>query len=160
MIISRSLAGLMAAIIISAIFLVTTGPASAAPPTVTPAAGAVGEAPDYSSENWADRWDYSNVEDLSLTPVVNSFNASNLTMSSPAGSLSLDIGPNGYVEPVWSSGVLAHGRDAGIKPLDAGRYQRLSFRMWSSGEGTGQVRGWIITRPQKQRISASRIIRE
>ncbi|MHB1391309.1 MAG: hypothetical protein ACYCXF_08820 [Thermoleophilia bacterium] len=132
--ITRMLAG----IVVTIVFLASAAPGYAAAPSVTPAAGSVIEAPDYSSENWADRWDYSNAEDLSVTPRVQSYNLNNLSMS--GGSLSFDTMPQGFIEPIWASWVFSHGRDAGIHPADAGRYTHLSFRMWSSAnDNSGQI---------------------
>lgn len=128
---------ILMAIALFAGLLMAAAPALAAPPTVTPAVPSVNEAPDYASENWADPWDYNNVEDLSLTPVVQSVNVSSLAMN--GGTLSFN-NSNGYIVPVWSSGAFAHGRDADIRPVDAGRYTRLSFRMYSSvASNAGQI---------------------
>lgn len=45
-----------------AVFLAAAPAGLAAAPAVTPSVATISEAPDYSSENWADRWDYSNAE--------------------------------------------------------------------------------------------------
>ncbi|MFA5802371.1 MAG: hypothetical protein WC911_07830 [Thermoleophilia bacterium] len=103
--------------------------ASAVPPAVSPAVAGFNEAADYSSEAFADPFDFGNAEDLNLTPNVATFNVSNVTMN--GGNLAFDAAPGGMIQPV-QSGAFPHGRDSDIYTLDASKYSRLSIRMYSS----------------------------
>ncbi|MHB8793723.1 MAG: hypothetical protein ACYC6O_10370 [Thermoleophilia bacterium] len=131
----KAFAGLLVAAalladVFSAGLLITAAPALAAPAVVSPAAPSVAESADYSSEAWADPWDFSNGEDLSLTPQVQSWNVANLAMS--GGNLSFDTAAGGFIEPVMTWGAFPHGRDSQLHTIDAGKYTHISFRMWSS----------------------------
>ena len=103
--------------------------ASAAPPTATvTATGAV----DFATERWGDAWDFSNGDDLLLDggPTMGLRDA-----VIRGGQLSFGLAEPGYVSPLWGGypGALYLGRD-GLAPqnrIDAGRFTRLSFSMWS-----------------------------
>jgi hypothetical protein len=103
-----------------------SAPAAAAPPTAATAAV------DFATERWGDPWDFSNGEDLLLDggPTMGLRDA-----AIRGGQLSFGMAGPGYVSPLWGGypGSLYLGRD-GLAPqnrIDAGRFTRLSFSMWS-----------------------------
>lgn len=141
----KPVAAIAGAFFLAALFAVMiagVSRAAGAVSTVTPAVSSVNEAPDYATDKWSDPWDYNNAEDLNLTPNVASSGIANATMN--GGILSYDIaGSSNYIEPAWGSGVVAHGRDTDINPIDAGKYTRLSFRMYASADDNGGQVSWF-----------------
>ncbi len=104
-------------------------------PGAPPASAAVPievESPDFASENYADPWDYSNVEDQN----TDAANADSIAVR--GGRLELDVTGGDYFSPVTSfGGSLAFGRDGGAMSVDTARYSRLSFRMNQPNSGVG-----------------------
>ncbi len=110
--------------------------------TVSPAAGAVRsirltqptivEASDYASESFADAWDFSNAEDHSVSPGVRMSDLTSPTMS--FGQFSASSGPSGHLWMLdsWDDDGLPWGRDGALHPIDASRFRRVSFRMWTN----------------------------
>ncbi len=141
----KKVAAIAGAIFLAALFgsmIAGASRVAGAVSTVTPAVPSVNEAPDYATDNWSDPWDYSNGEDLSLTPNVQSASIANAAMS--GGNLAFDTtGPGSFIEPVWGSGAVPHGRDSDIHPVDAGKYTRLSFRMYASADNNGGQISWF-----------------
>lgn len=93
------------------------------------------EPPDFATEAYADPWDYANPEDLN--PAV----GTNERVQAPTvagGVLSMKVFPGGEYDPVWTvGGSIPWGRDGALQPVDAGRFNRLSFRMHSEVAGAG-----------------------
>lgn len=112
--------------------------ASAASVAVTPTATTVAPAPDYASEGFADPWDFANAEDFNVTPGVASVGITGLTMAN--GALSGTYTPGGNLNFVHGyAGALPWGRDSQLHPINASRYDHLSFLMYSSASAAGGV---------------------
>lgn len=131
-----ALVGTLAALLV----LVPASAALAIPPTVTPAVTTFQSAPDHMSDQWGDPWDFSNALDLDLTPNVVSGNVSEMTMAD--GRLNWMSWPGGFIEPLTTLGIPPHNRDSELKPVDAAKYSRISFRMFSGA--SANVAGGIF----------------
>ncbi|MBW3659315.1 MAG: S-layer homology domain-containing protein [Actinobacteria bacterium] len=109
-----------------------------------PSAGAATEAPtfagddvvaappDYATEVLGDPWDYRNREDILVDGNGPTLNVANTTLQH--GRLVFDVTGSGYVSPVFPGfpGAIPAGREGTHRPIDASRYDRATFRMYSS----------------------------
>ena len=104
----------------------------------------VTEAVDYASTSYGDPWDYANPEDQSVTPAVR--NDRLTAMAIVDGRFVADAQPQGNIMLLdsWDSDVDGHsglpwGRDGKLHPIDAGRFTRMSFRLWVDPAAGGQL---------------------
>ncbi|MEO5834323.1 MAG: hypothetical protein ABIR83_13260, partial [Nakamurella sp.] len=132
----RSLLFLVAVVVAPLLTVVST---AAAAGTVSLSTSSVGVAPDFASQRYADQWDYSNPEDLSLVPGFNGSGSSG--MSYPGdGTVRATVARGGWLNLVSAiPGSVFYGRDGGAIPIDAGQYTRFSIRMWSDRDNVAQV---------------------
>lgn len=106
-------------------------PAAAAVTVATPSPASVGGAPDYATERFADDWDYENADDQRLDSKAGMLNVTNQRME--AGRLKFTAGQGATFDPVLTwPGDIAWGRDGERHPIDASRYDRVSFSMHST----------------------------
>lgn len=113
-------------------------PAAAAVTVATPSPAATNEAPDYATERFADDWDYDNAEDQRLDSKAGMLNVSNQRLE--GGRLKFTAGQGATFDPVLTwPGDIAWGRDGELHPIDAGRYNRISFAMHSTVAAAGGV---------------------
>lgn len=115
--------------IVSATVGSSPAPAHAATPVET-------EAPDFASENYADPWDYSNLEDQN-TDYTSLRSASILN-----GKFTMSVAPGDWIDPVDTVGGIPFGRDGAEKVVDSNRYRRLSFSMDQPNTGIGAIYWW------------------
>ncbi len=102
---------------------------------------AAGNTPaDYASEAFSDPWDYNNAEDQVLADDGPMRSATNASIS--GGQLHFDMAQPGYFHPLWGGypGSIVHGRDGVGAPIDASRYNRISFRMNATAEVPAGIR--------------------
>ncbi len=113
--------------------------ATAAFPTVSGHA-AGGSPSDYAAEAFSDPWDYNNAEDQVIAEDGPMRSATNASIA--GGQLHFDMAQPGYFHPLWGGypGAIAHGRDGLAHPIDASRYNRISFRMNATAEVPAGVR--------------------
>lgn len=113
-------------------------PAAAAVTVATPNPAAVGGSPDYATERFADDWDYDNAEDQRLDSKAGMLNVSNQRLED--GRLKFTAGQGATFDPVLTwPGDIAWGRDGELHPIDAARYDRVSFAMHSTVAAAGGV---------------------
>ena len=95
---------------------------------------------DYAAEAFSDPWDYSNVEDQIIADDGPMRSATNATIS--GGQLHFDMARPGYFHPLWGGypGAIPHGREGLAHPIDASRYNRISFRMNATAEVPAGIR--------------------
>lgn len=105
-----------------------------------PARAATSSPADYASEAFSDPWDYNNPEDQVLADDGPMRSATNASIS--GGQLHFDMAQPGYFHPLWGGypGAIVHGREGAGAPIDAGRYNRISFRMNATAEVPAGVR--------------------
>ncbi len=110
----------------------------ALPATSTHAAGS--SPADYAAEAFSDPWDYNNAEDQVIADDGPMRSATNASIG--GGQLHFDMAQPGYFHPLWAGypGALVHGREGQGRPIDAGRYNRISFRMNATAEVPAGVR--------------------
>lgn len=113
--------------------------AGAVPTTVSLNTSTVVASPDYAGEVMSDSWDFSNQEDFSTIDKVSSGGTANMSIS--GGLLSLDTSPGGWLTLAGAqvTGAAPLDRDLSNYPIDAARYNRISFRMHSNVEGPAGV---------------------
>ncbi len=115
---------------------------------------AINSAPEFAGDRYADPWDFSNGEDMSLTPAVAGYGLSN--MSSQGGVLSASVSPGGYL--VFAGGTLGAlplGRDSRLIPIDAVKYTRLSVRMYSDKADVAQIWWYRCLEPEQRCFGAT-----
>jgi len=135
---TRPVRSLIAAVALACLAVGSPAPAGAAPGTLALSTTTVDAAPDFAGESYADAWDFSNPQDLSTDPVFAGGNVGPGRYRD--GTYEVDVRRGGWLDLVRSvGGALPHGRDAALVPIDAGRYTRMSVRMWSSTADTAQV---------------------
>ena len=95
---------------------------------------------DYAAEAFSDPWDYSNIEDQIIADDGPMRSATNATIS--GGQLHFDMAQPGYFHPLWGGypGAITHGREGFARPIDAARYNRISFRMNATAEVPAGIR--------------------
>ena len=105
-----------------------------------PALAAGSNPADYASEAFSDPWDYSNAEDQILADDGPMRSATNTSIS--GGQLHFDMAQPGYFHPLWGGypGAIVHGREGVGAPIDAGRYNRIAFRMNATAEVPAGIR--------------------
>lgn len=126
-------AAAVAPVLALAATMASTAPAAAAVGFTAPAVSvSVASAPDFATETLSDPWDFSNREDALLSHAGPMLNVANQQIDN--GRLSYDSTGNSHYSPVWGGypGSQYTDRDGAIKPVDASRYSRLCFRMYSS----------------------------
>ncbi len=111
--------------------------------TPTPAQAAVigfSSPADYAAEAFSDPWDYSNQEDQVIAADGPMRSATDASIG--GGQLHFDMAQPGYFHPLWAGypGSIIHGRDGAGKPIDASRYNRISFRMNATAEVPAGIR--------------------
>ena len=106
-------------------------PAAAAVTVATPSPASVGGSPDYATERFADDWDYDNADDQRLDSKAGMLNVTNQRLE--ASRLKFTAGQGATFDPVLTwPGDIAWGRDGERHPIDASRYDRVSFSMHST----------------------------
>lgn len=101
-----------------------------------PARTFIPEAPDYASESFGDPWDYANSEDIHVgTPQMS--NAGSIS----GGLLSYTTATQyPWMDPIpYLPGSYPLERDGPSAPVDTTRYTHVSFRMYASAAGYGNV---------------------
>ena len=138
MTLSRALRALTVAVVATAstAILLPATALAATTSTATPSATRVVEAPDWAAGERADPLDFSNSEDISR---VNQEGTSNLNVSD--GRVAFDTTAGGFVEPVYQLGIIPHGSDSTLNPLDGNTYGRMSMRIYS-GAASEQAGGF------------------
>ena len=130
--------GALLVLALAALVVVPQAPPAAAAVSVTLSTSVVPEARTFAAEAYADRWDFSDEQDLSL---VDGYRTSGVT--GPVyrdGRLDFSVRAGGYLDLASTeAGALPTGRDTALQPLEARAWSRMSVRMWSSVDGTGQV---------------------
>ena len=116
----------------------SASPASAAVAVATPNPAEVPGAPDYATERFADPWDYENPEDQRLDSKAGMLNVTNQRFDN--GRLQFTAQANSSFDPVLTwPGDIPWGRDGELHPIDSGRYDRVSFSMFSSSAANAGV---------------------
>jgi hypothetical protein len=113
-------------------------PAAAAVTVATPTPAEVAGAPDYATERFADDWDYDNAEDQRLDAKAGMLNVTNQRLE--GGRLKFTAGQGANFDPVLTwPGDIPWGRDGELHPIDAARYNRVSFAMHSTAAAAGGI---------------------
>ncbi|MBW3537628.1 MAG: hypothetical protein KY395_07690, partial [Actinobacteria bacterium] len=116
----------------------SASPASAAVAVATPEPAEVPGAPDYATERFADPWDYSNPDDQRLDSKAGMLNVTNQRLE--VGRLRFTAQQSATFDPVLTwPGDIPWGRDGELHPIDASRYDRVSFSMHSPVGAAGGV---------------------
>ena len=136
---SRLAPVLLAATVITTLLVpLMAAPASAAVSVGAPSPASIAAAPDYARERFADAWDYENAEDQRLDSKAGMLNVTNQRLE--GGRLKFNAQANTSFDPVLTwPGDIAWGRDGALHPIDADRYDAISFAMRSPDVGTGAV---------------------
>jgi hypothetical protein len=116
-----------AAVVVTAALAALVGTTVSVVPDARPAEAAATtrevEAPDFASEVYGNPWDYSSTVDQNSDAV-------GTPTAVKAGKLQVALRSGDSVSLVDTvSGSLPYGRDGAVKPIDASRYKRLSFKM-------------------------------
>ena len=125
--------GTVAGLVLSAV--VVTAPAMAHPTTesaasTAPPSAAFSTSGDYATDVLGDPWDFSNDEDVPPIPIVGSEGGLGISRD-PSGVLIVNAQGGTTIKLVRSWGMeLPWGRDGLLRPIDAGIYTRLSFRIY------------------------------
>ncbi len=116
-----------------AVGLALAPPAAAGVTSISVAQSSVLEAPDFASESFADAWDFSNIEDHSLTPSVKMQDLDSIAISGGLFHAHAVESPSAdgrlWMTDSWEVGGLPWGRDGALHPIDASRFTRISVRM-------------------------------
>ncbi len=112
--------------------LVAVAPANAAGSAPTISVTEVDEAVDFATTEWADPWDFSGAKDLPNYEGHSHFRMSDV--SRKKGVWKATTQDSGYIRLIqsWDVGGIPWGRDGALHPIDASKYQRVSFRMKTS----------------------------
>lgn len=129
---------LVVSLVASLAVALTASPAAASVAVTTPDPAEVAGAPDYATERFADPWDYENPEDQRLDSKAGMLNVTNQHFD--GGRLKFTAQQNASFDPVLTwPGDIPWGRDGELHPIDAGRYDRVSFSMFSSAPANAGV---------------------
>ncbi len=130
---------LLPALVASSVCLVAAALGSA-PGRATAMGSGFSSPADYAAEAFSDPWDYANQEDQVIADDGPMRSATNARID--GGQLHFDMGQPGYFHPLWAGypGSIIHDRDGAGKPIDASRYNRISFRMNASAEVPAGIR--------------------
>lgn len=104
------------------------------------------ETPDFASEVYGNPWDFEQSTDTTGMVVVNSPGPPTYELPSPShGELVLHPEPHTQLHLVrnWGTGAIATGRNGLAQPIDASRYQWLSFEA-TLPAGTTGMRGGVF----------------
>ena len=129
-------AGLLAGLLLPGV----VAPEASAAPTVAH------ETPDFASETYGDPWDFEQPTDTDGMVVVNSPGPPTYELPRPVqGDLVLHPEPHSQLHLVrnWGTGAIATGRNGLAQPIDASRYQWLSFEA-TLPAGTTGMRGGVF----------------
>ncbi|MGE3588908.1 MAG: hypothetical protein AB7L17_14380 [Ilumatobacteraceae bacterium] len=114
------------------------------PPPIAPPA-ALSTSGDYATDVFSDPWDFSNDEDVPPQPLIGSENSLGISRSSD-GLLTVRSLNNSTIKLVRTWGVeLPWGRDGQLRPVDADRYRRISFRMYVGANLNMAVHYWTAS---------------
>jgi hypothetical protein len=97
-------------------------------PLVSPPA-ALSTSGDYATDTFSDPWDFSNDADVPPQALIGTENSNGISRSAD-GTLTVNSVNNSTIKLVRTWGVeLPWGRDGLLHPVDADRYQHISFSM-------------------------------
>lgn len=129
----RGRAAVVAALALLAGAVVTAAPSPAGAWDATPGP-TVSPDVDYATEQFADPWDFSNIEDFRGDGTAHFLSSWSLS----SGTLKATTIPGaGMILAHTFPGVLPHDRDTKQHPIDAARYTQISFSLYSSAATTG-----------------------
>ena len=124
--------GVLALVVAVVTSVLAIPPADAAGSAPTFGVSEVDEAVDFATTEWADPWDFSSNKDLPNHEGHSHFRMSNVSRNK--GIWKATTEDSGYVRftQSWDVGGIPWGRDGALHPVDASKYQRVSFRMKTS----------------------------